>query len=163
MKRLMAFSLLLLVSACQAPPAEMTEAEIAQIEAEVTEAISDRWASFWETTQAGDYDEWLSYWTSDTRMLQPGVDMSGTVWFDYVREFFASGTQWHTFDVESFEVFVHGTVAYQIGQYDETATLGTGEPAEWHEYLFVRWLKGDDGMWRISRMLTAPREAPEEG
>jgi ketosteroid isomerase-like protein len=154
---------LLAIVGCQAPPAERTDAESAQTEAEVTQVIADRWAGFWETVLAKDYDGWASYWTPDTHVLQPGVDMSGTAWFDSVRELFDSGTQWHTFDVESFEVFVHGNVAYQIGQWDETATLDTGEPEEWHEYFFVRWVKGDDGMWRISRLLSAPRDAPTEG
>lgn len=43
MRALAAFSVLMLVTACQtAPPAEMTEAEIAQIEAEVM-AVADGW------------------------------------------------------------------------------------------------------------------------
>jgi ketosteroid isomerase-like protein len=141
----------------------MADAEIAQIEAEVAQAIADQWVGFRETIQAGDYDGWASYWTSDTRILQTGVDLSGTAWFDYVRDFFEGGVQFLTLDVESFDVFVHGDVAYQIGQMDETAELAGGDPAEWHEYLFVRWVRGTDGMWRISRFLSAPREAPPEG
>ena len=39
MRGLVALALLALLSACQAPPAEMTDAEIAQIEAEVTAAV----------------------------------------------------------------------------------------------------------------------------
>jgi hypothetical protein len=46
MRSLSAFSVLLLVAACQAPPAEMTEAEVAQIEAEVTE-WSEAWMDGW--------------------------------------------------------------------------------------------------------------------
>ena len=160
--RFAALAVLLLVAACQTAPPEMTDAEIAQIEAEVTQAIADQWAGFRETIQAGDYDGWASYWTSETRILQPGMDLSGTAWFDYVRDSFEGGVQFLTFDVESFDVFVHGDIAYQIGQYDETAELAGGEPAEWHEYLFVRWVRGTDGMWRISRLLSAPREAPTD-
>ena len=145
------------------PSAEMAEAEIAQIEAEVVEAIAGQWAGFRETIQAGDYDAWADYWTSDTRMLQPGMDLTGTAWFDYVRDFFNGGVQFLTFDVESFDVFVHGDVAYQVGQYDETAELADGEPGEWHDYFFVRWEKGADGIWRINRFLSAPRDAPPEG
>jgi len=141
----------------------MTEAELARVEAEVSTTIAGQWAGFRETMQAGDYDGWANYWTSDTRMLQPGLDLTGTAWFDYVRGFFEGGVQFLTFDVESFEVFVHGDVAYQVGQYDETAELADGEPGEWHEYFFVKWVKGTDGMWRISHFLSAPREAPAEG
>jgi ketosteroid isomerase-like protein len=163
MRALAAVGILMILAGCQAPPAEMTQAEIAQMEAEVTQVIADRWAGFWESVVAKDYEEWASYWTSDTRVLQTGVDMSGTAWFDYVRELFESGAQWHTFDIESFDFFVHGNVAYQIGQWDETATLDSGEPVEWNEYFFIRWVKGDDGLWRLSRLLSTPRDAPAEG
>ena len=47
MQRLMAVAGLVLLVGCQAPPAEMTEAERAQIEAEVTEWGS-AWAEGWE-------------------------------------------------------------------------------------------------------------------
>jgi hypothetical protein len=46
MKRLIAFAGLVLLVGCQAPPAEMTEAEIAQIEAEVLE-WADVWMAAW--------------------------------------------------------------------------------------------------------------------
>jgi ketosteroid isomerase-like protein len=91
------------------------------------------------------------------------MDLSGEPFFDYVREFFDSGVDFLSFTPRSFEVFVHGSAAYQIGQYDEAATLGTGEEAEWHEHFFVRWVRGDDGVWRINRFVAAPREAPPEG
>lgn len=163
MRTLAAIAVLFLVAACQAPPPEMTDAEIAQIEAETTRAISDRWTAFWETTQAGDFDGWADFWTSDIRMLQPGVDVSGSAWFDFGRDFFASGMEFLTLDIEPFDVFVHGDVAYQVGRFDETATLASGEPVEWHEYFFVRWERGTDGVWRMDRFLSTPREAPAEG
>jgi len=155
-------ALLYVATAPTAPP-EMTEAEIAQIEAEVEQAIADQWAGFREAVLAEDYHGWASYWTADARVLQPGMDLSGTPFFDFARDFIESGVQFLTFDVESFEIFVHGDVAYQIGQYDETAVLAGGEPAEWHDYFFVRWVRGPDGMWRISRDLATPREGPPEG
>jgi len=46
MRTLAAVSVLLLVAACQAPPAEMTETEVAQIEAEVME-LADTWLDTW--------------------------------------------------------------------------------------------------------------------
>ena len=164
MRALPALAVLLLVFACQAPPpAEMTEAERAQIEAEVKQAIANRWAGFTETVLAVDYDGWASYWTPDARVLQPGMDLSGSAFFDYVRNFFAEGVQFLAFDVESFDIFVHGDAAYQIGQIDESAILSGGESAEWRDYLFVRWVKQEDGEWRISYLFAGPRDAPPEG
>ena len=47
MRTLVAFSVLVLVAGCQIPPPEMTEAEIAQIEAEVME-FAEAWLNVWE-------------------------------------------------------------------------------------------------------------------
>jgi hypothetical protein len=46
MRTVVAFPLLLLVSACQAPPADMTEAEMAQIQADVEQVAQD-WIAGW--------------------------------------------------------------------------------------------------------------------
>jgi ketosteroid isomerase-like protein len=162
--RFLSLAALILLGACQAAaPPEMTDAERAQIEAEAEQAIADQWDGFIEAVLAVDYDGWASYWTSDARVLQPGMDLSGSALFDYVRDFFDGGVQFLTFDVGSFEVFVHGDAAYQIGQIDESAVLPGGEPAEWHDYFFVRWVKQENGEWGISYLLAGPRDAPPEG
>lgn len=110
-----------------------------------------------------DYEGWASYWTPDARVLQPGMDLSGSDLLDFGRDFFASGAQIFTLDVQSFEIFVHGEVAYQIGQLDETFQMPGEEPAEAHDYVFTKWEKQTDGAWRISRYLAGPRDAPPEG
>ncbi len=162
--RFLTLAVLVLLAACQpASPPEMTDAERAQIEAEVEQAIANRWAGFTEAVLAVDYDGWASYWTPDARVLQPGMNLSGTAFFDYVRDLFAEGVQYLAFDVESLDIFVHGDAAYQIGQLDESAILAGGEPAEWHDYVFVRWVKQEDGEWRISYLMAGPRDAPPEG
>jgi len=61
MKRLIAVVGLVLLVGCQAPPAEMTEAEIAQIEAEVMEFADTHLAAFSEL----DTDLLLSFWMDD--------------------------------------------------------------------------------------------------
>jgi ketosteroid isomerase-like protein len=154
--------LLFIATERNAPP-EMTEAEMAQMGAETRYDIAEQWTGFRDAVLAADYERWASYWTQDTRVLEPGTDLSGDEFFDRVREFFEAGAQWRTFDVESYDLFIHGDAAYQIGQYDESATLGTGEQAESHMYFSVRWVKGSDGRWRISHWMGAPREAPAEG
>lgn len=144
------------------PPAEITEAEIAQIEAEATLAISDQWADFIVTLQNLDYDGWRSFWTSDARVLQPGSDLQGSALFDFATEMFSSGLQFSEFDVESFDVFIHGDVAYQIGKYDEVTQMPGEEPTEYHDHFFARWVT-EGGVWKIDRFMGSPREAPPEG
>ena len=162
MRALAAVTVLLLMTACQAPP-EMTDAEQAQIEAQAKQAIADQWAGFTDAVLDHDYQGWAAYWTPDARVLQPGMDLGGTALFDFVRDFFDSGVQILTLDVQSFETFVHGDVAYQIGQLDETLQMPGGDSAEAHDYIFTRWERQSDGVWRISRFLGGPRDAPPEG
>ena len=159
---LVALGVLFYVYTSPTPPPEMTEAEVAQIEAEAKQAIADQWDGFTVALQDVDYEGWRSYWTSGARVLQPGSDLSGSDLFDYVRDLFASGIQFTAFDVQSSEIFVHGDVAYQIGQYDETVQMPEEEPTDYHDSFFARWVK-EDGSWRIDRFLGGPRDAPAEG
>jgi ketosteroid isomerase-like protein len=109
------------------------------------------------------YEGWATYWTPDARILEPGMDLSGSDLFDFARDFWADGGQVLTFEMESSEVFVHGDAAYQIGQYDESLQFPDGAQLEVANFFFVRWEKQRDGMWRISRLMAGPREAPAEG
>ena len=95
---------------------------------------------------------------TDAHLLEAGVDLSGDQVGDYFREFFETGRVL-SFDIEAFDQFVHADVAYELGQYDETVEV-EGEEATVQNYYFLRWEKGADGMWRIDRLVTGPREAP---
>ena len=162
--RLFSLAALILLAACQpAPPSEMTDAERAQVEAEAKQAIADRWAAFENALMSRDAEEYRSFWTQDARILEPGMDMRGSDLHDFFREFWGSGGEVFTFSLESYEIFVHGDVAYQIGQYDESFQFPGEEPAEAHNYFFMRWEKQADGVWQIDRLVAGPREAPPEG
>jgi len=164
MRTLAAFAVLLLVAACQtAPPPEMTEAEIAQIEAEATQAITDRLSDMGRYNPIEHFDAWSDLFTPDVRVLGPGTDRSGNAWFESVRGLADTGVEFLNLDVEPFETFVHGDVAYQIGQWDQTMAIPSGETVENHVYFFARLERGTDGVWRLNRILSAPRAAPAEG
>lgn len=152
-------AVLILFAACQpAAPPEMTDAD----KAEVEQAIADRWAAFESVILSEDVDEYMSYWTSDTRLLEPGIDLSGSDLSVFISEFWEGGGGVSSLDVQSIEIFVHGDVAYQIAQYDESFQFPGEEPAEAHNYLFARWERGADGVWQIDRLLAGPRDAPAE-
>jgi ketosteroid isomerase-like protein len=140
----------------------MTEAEVAQMEAEAKQAINARWDAYESMVTEMDTEMWLSYWTSDARLLQSGLTLSGDEFPGFAADFFDGGGQMFGLDLESHEIFVHDDVAYQIGQYDESFQFPGEEPASVQNYFFARWEKVD-GTWRIDRLLTAPRDAPPEG
>ena len=154
---------LLFVATVPTAPPEMTEAELAQIEAEATQAIADQWDGFKNAIMNQDVEGWQSLWTSDPRVLEPGMDLSGSDLFAAGREFFESGGEVVAFDLESLEIFVHGDAAYQIAQYVEFFQAPDQEPVEVHANLFARWARQPDGVWKIDRFLAGPRNALPEG
>ena len=143
-----------------APASEMTAAETAQLEAEAAQAINDRWDAYEAMVTEMDRETWLTYWTSDGWILEPGMNFRGEEIQQLGVDFFDGGGQVFSLDLDSHEVFVHGDVAYQIGQYDESFQFPGEEPAEVQNYFFARWMKVD-GTWKLHRFLAGPREAPE--
>jgi ketosteroid isomerase-like protein len=135
---------------------EMTEAEIAQYEAEVTQAISEQWAGYVEVHLNNDAEGVLSYWTPDMRMLGQQFDMGRTEYETQVREYF-DRYEISGFDAVTYEVFVHDSAAYQIGQVDESYRSEGGEPMVFAIYMIIRWEEQPDGVWKIDRMVWAPR------
>ena len=152
----------LLFSSPTAPP-EMTEAEIAQLEAEVMQAIDEQWVGYRDAILRGDAEGALSYWTEDMRLLGPGMNLSRSEFETVVREMLGSGMVLTALDFEPFDTFIHGDVVYQIGQLDQAAQAPGGEPVEAHYYILAKWEQQPDGAWRMSRGLQGPVDAPAEG
>jgi hypothetical protein len=84
MRTLAAFALVLLFAACQAPSAEMTEAEIAQIEREVMEwgeAWMDAWAAGTPEDRCGATQAFIH--PDHVAFLTGGAPHTKAGWFDY--------------------------------------------------------------------------------
>jgi ketosteroid isomerase-like protein len=151
---------LTVLTACQAAPPEMTEAEIAQYEAEVIQEIKSRIDAFYEALLQGDAQTVASFWTSDASVLMPGVRVSGSEISTFVAELLETAT-FTDYDVEILDWFIHGDVAYEISSYDETL-LVEGQEVMVRNFDFVRWEKVN-GVWMIDRLVAGPRDAPPEG
>ena len=143
----------LVVAGCTA-----TESDPATDTAAVRQELTDRWAAYKEAIMSGEAEQALGFWTPDGRVLEPGLDLSGNELRDFYREFFSTG-QVISFDIQAYDQFVHGDVAYEVGEYDETLEV-EGEQQTIQGYFFLRWEKGTDGVWRIDRVVAGPREAP---
>ncbi len=150
------FALVLLAMAC-APAGETPPAVD---EAAVRQELTDRMRAHADLVMAGDVDAAMAYMTDDARLLEPGIDLSGAAIGEFLREFFSTGGSISMFEPEAYDYFVHGDVAYEIGEYDETYVVG-GEQQTVENYYFIRWEKGADGEWRFDRIVTGPRAAPE--
>jgi len=62
-------------------------------------AIQDRWDAYESIALAKDVEGWASYWTSDARIFEPGMDLSGDDLFAFGKEFFESGGEIFSLDV----------------------------------------------------------------
>lgn len=160
MKALAAFFVLLIVAACQAPPQGMTEAEIAQYEAEVRQELINRMDAYQEAVMRGDVETVDSYWTSDGRILAPGMDLAGGDLHAFIAGVFPTLTVTEVGD-ELLELLVHGDAAYGIYRYWETVQAEGEEPETMNAHCMIRWEK-EDGEWRFDRDVCGPGE-PKPG
>jgi len=155
--------LVVLAGAWVIAPTGVTLTNQDQSEAQVIQAITDRLNAYEEVAVNGDLDGMMSYWTPDIRYIETGIDLGGDEWFSYLRDFVSSGSKTLSFSWEPIEFFVHGDVAYQIARYHESAQMPGAEPTEIHNTYFARWERGPDGVWKMSRVVSGPIDAPTEG
>ena len=125
--------------------------------------ITDRLNAYEAIAVAGDIEGILSYWTPDIRFLSPGMDLSGDDFFKFFREHYGSGGKTFSWSWEPIEISVHEDVAYQIGRIHESYQFPNGEPGELHNNFFARWEKQPDSVWKMSRFVAGPADAPTEG
>lgn len=147
------------------PSAAVTQAEIAQMEADAIQAISETWAAYHANmTPDWDVEVWSSFWSSDAHLYGPGRDLSAAdLAAGFIEQLEEASLTALSLDLEPFETWVHGDVAYQVGEYDETVRFEGQDPVDYANYFFCRWERQADGTWKLDRFLSGPRDAPEEG
>ncbi len=154
-----ALATLLLLAACtaeQAPPAEPVESD----QAAVAAAIDSAFTAFFDAAKVGDVDAMLTHLTADARILEPGIRAGRDEFGTIVRELFGADGGVVSIDLRRDDLFGHGDVVYDVGEYDEVLATVHGEMRIEGNY-FIRWERGDDGAWRIDRVVVGPRAAPE--
>jgi uncharacterized protein (TIGR02246 family) len=159
----LALLLTISVAACEAPPPPAETSAPAEVdEASVRAALAARIDAYEQAALATDAEGMKALWTDDVRVIQPGMSRSGAEVPAMYDETVASGVTIQSIDIRMAEVWVHGDVAYTLGDYDESMTAAAGEdPIEIHSNWFGRWERGADGQWRIDRLMTSPVDAPE--
>jgi len=127
---------------------------------EAKQAILDRWAAWESKASEMGYEMWSQFWTADGWLLRAGMNQRGADLHNLAREFFGPALQDYSIHVDSFEIYVHGDVAYQIGQYDESWEMQGEARVEDRNYFFAMWKK-EDGTWKLHRAVGGAREGPE--
>ncbi len=131
------------------------------METEAAQAISERWASYRDALLKGDPADVASFWTADAHLYEPGMNITGAELPEFLQAFFETGSV-TGLQIRRLDLFVHGDVAYEIGEADEPLRVEGQEPVTRELYYFMRWMK-EDGVWMMDRLVVGNREAPEEG
>lgn len=128
------------------------------------EELTRRIRGYERALLGGDPAEVKGFWTPDARVLLPGLDLSGEAVAAFVDDFYAAGATVISVEFHTGDLFVHEGAAYELGRYEETARMGPdAEPLSVDGNYFLRWERGEDGVWRIDRFVAGPIEAPGGG
>lgn len=142
-----------LVAGCASPAPEPVD------EAAEREALAAAMQGFGEAAVAGDMDAAAAFMTEDFELREPGMNLDRAGWREMVDDVLASGGGIESFETRTEDYFLHGDVAYEVGEYDENVVMG-GARQTIEGYYFVRWEKGADAVWRMDRLVAGPRAAP---
>jgi ketosteroid isomerase-like protein len=126
---------------------------------EAAAAIDRRIDSYLEQlTVKRDVEAAADFYTHDATLLGPDTDLDRAGVMDAIRSVCDAGVEAKVHR-RTIELFVHGDVAYEIAQADDTFVNPDGTSKAIRNTLFIRWEKGSDGKWRFARVLLSPREA----
>lgn len=150
-----------LVARLPPPSPEMSEAEIAQREAEVRAELASRVDSYKNALLRGDAEAFMSIYTSDARVYWPGMNFARDELQAFPLEFFQTVT-WRGYDAKLLDLFAHGDTAYAISEVSETFQMEGQEPMSGISSCFTRFEKVD-GEWKVDRDVCGPRDVPPEG
>lgn len=106
-----------------------------------------------------DIDGVFAHFTEDIQVLEPGLAAGGNELRTIVRGML-EGADVTRFEFERHDIFVHDGAAYEMGSYDEVI-VADGEETVIEGHAFLRWERGEDGRWRMDRLVAGPRNAPE--
>ena len=132
-----------------------------EAEAEVAQQLAQRLRTYEQALMGGNAVQVKAFWTDDSRVLVPGTDLTGSELASFIEDFFAAGGSVQSVEFRTADVFVHGDVAYELGQYEEVGQFAGQEPEHVSSNYFLRWEKQPDGNWRIDRFVSGPTAAPE--
>ena len=125
-----------------------------------TEDISKRIFGYLDALKRQDVQAAGEYWTEDSRLIGPGIDLDKSHLLEGLSSTFAAGVQFNVVKRPTIELFVHGDVAYEIAQAEEVLfNPRTTSSDTMRNNLFIRWEKGSDGNWRFARVVLGSQTA----
>ncbi len=133
-----------------------------EVQAAAQAAITERISSYLEVlTVVRDAEAARDYYTEDARLLGPGMDLDRSGMIEAIHAVFEAGIEVQ-FNRRTLEVFLHGDVAYEIAQAEDTFLSPDGSSDTTRNNMFIRWERGDDNNWRFARVLLSPQDSPDQ-
>jgi ketosteroid isomerase-like protein len=129
----------------KAVPVDRVVAELSVLRYELSKAAVAR-----------DIESYLAFWAPDARVREPGLRLNGTEFVIFAKDFFAKG-QVILLNIRPSNVYVHGDVAYEFGEYDEKATVD-GQMISVENNYAMRWRQMPNGSWRIDQFIAGARD-----
>lgn len=130
------------------------------------EQVNQRTETWLAATRAGDIDAASEHWTADVRMQEAGVDLAGGAIVQFAKQF-STTHRITAVELTPTETVAYdgGAVVYQLGHYTETvqARDGSAPPSTVHNNFVARWVRGEDGVYRLHRLLGTPRPDDAQG
>jgi ketosteroid isomerase-like protein len=117
----------------------------------VNSEITDRFNAYINALTTGNINQAYEFWSQDIHFYGTGLNADREGLYEHYRQFFETG-QILSSKPTLFYRFVHGNVAYDIGQSDDTIVTDDVQSTKKTNYV-IRWEKGHSGVWRITRIM----------
>lgn len=123
----------------------------------IDQEITDRFQAYVAAFISEDVDKlYFNFWTQEYHEFTPNFDKNREEIRESMTSFYENGGNLNSYTWQSLERYVYNDVVYDIGIYNNVGDVN-GTPFVIDGYYFVRWIKGQDGMWRVHKVVAGPR------
>jgi ketosteroid isomerase-like protein len=125
--------------------------------ASIDQEITDRYQAYLSAYMAGDVDNLYSiFWAPDYKEFSVTYDKDREEMREAMTSYYANGGTLSSIVDQLLERNVYKDAAYDIGSFDMVGTV-SGTQYTLNRYHFMRWTKGNDGVWRVDKNVAGPR------
>ena len=121
----------------------------------INQQITNQSNAYIKALTSGNADKVSNFWTADLHFYGEGLDVDRDGLYQYYRQFFQTSSIL-TSTISLKYRYVHGNAVYDIGQSEDTVIINGVQSIKKHNYI-IRWEKGHDKVWRISRLMNLHR------
>jgi ketosteroid isomerase-like protein len=121
----------------------------------VNQDLASRFDAYINALTTGNADEAYKFWTEDFHFYGNGLDTDRDGLYQYYTQFFQTGSI-ISFNSSLSNRFMHGNIVYDIMLLEATVVKNGVQSIKKSHYV-IRWQKGRDGVWRITRLMDMAR------